>query len=50
VTSSATLYVINNGYDNLELKVSLPQDKEHAPLQVRAHPAPTSAAEGSNPC
>jgi hypothetical protein len=34
VASSATFYVINNGYDNLELKVVPPQDREHAPLQV----------------
>ena len=33
--SSATFHVINSGYDNLELRVATPQDKDHAPLQVR---------------
>jgi hypothetical protein len=46
VTSQAVFHVVNNGYDNLELRVALPQDKEHAPLQVGnpwllCAPAPT---------
>ncbi|GLI64998.1 hypothetical protein VaNZ11_008424 [Volvox africanus] len=32
--STATFYVINNGYDNLELKYKLPADEGHLPMEV----------------
>ncbi|GFR48568.1 hypothetical protein Agub_g10470, partial [Astrephomene gubernaculifera] len=32
--STATFYVLNNGYDNLELKHKLPADEGHLPLEV----------------
>ncbi|KXZ50888.1 hypothetical protein GPECTOR_14g137 [Gonium pectorale] len=32
--TTATFYVINNGYDNLELKYKLPADEGHLPMEV----------------
>ncbi len=32
--STATFYIINNGYDNLELKYKLPADEGHLPMEV----------------
>lgn len=32
--STATFFVINNGYDNLELKYRLPADEGHLPMEV----------------
>lgn len=34
VTSRAVFHIINDGYDNLELKVRLPADEHHLPLQL----------------
>lgn len=34
VKSQATFYIINNGYDNLELKFRLPADESHLPMQI----------------
>ncbi|PNW70067.1 hypothetical protein CHLRE_17g704300v5 [Chlamydomonas reinhardtii] len=32
--STTTFYVLNNGYDNLELKYKLPADEGHLPMEV----------------
>ncbi|EFJ49198.1 hypothetical protein VOLCADRAFT_90100 [Volvox carteri f. nagariensis] len=32
--STATFFVVNNGYDNLELKYKLPADEGHLPMEV----------------
>ena len=32
--STSTFYVMNNGYDNLELKYKLPADEGHLPMEV----------------
>lgn len=52
VTSQAVFHVVNNGYDNLELRVALPQDKEHAPLQVgnQHHAAQAGAMPHMHAC
>jgi len=34
VTSKATFFVINRGYDNLQVRVHLPKDKSKMPLEV----------------
>ncbi|GFH14482.1 calponin-homology (CH) domain-containing protein, partial [Haematococcus lacustris] len=34
VPSSSTFHILNNGYDNLELRFRLPADESHLPLRI----------------
>jgi hypothetical protein len=34
ITSSSTFHIVNNGYDNLELRYRLPADESHLPLKL----------------
>ncbi len=45
--STATFFVINNGYDNLELKYRLPADEGHLPMEVEF---PEGTLIGGPPC